>query len=400
MAPLTGVRILAIEQLMALPFGTQVLSDFGADIVGIETVGYGGDEAVPWRMRTGRHKRRISVKLNAPEGQDLIRRLVQKYDVVVENYRPGVMDSYGLGYAALSEVNPRLIYCSVSGYGHRDVLRSPHTDLAAYGPIGEAMSGYTNAIIEAGGTRSAGALGDITSSMFACVGILVALRDREQTGRGAYVDISMADALFALAELPFTIYTASVDAPKKQANGDAPKAGSGIYLAGHFPAADGQVTMIVINNRHWAALCSFLGRPEWGDDPAYTAPDRRTAAGERLRTVLVDWASTRSKHDVARELRAAGLAAAPVMTPADICDDEHFAARRMIQRVRQPDGSVVRVPADPIKLSTVEAERNGDADEVIPIARPGEHTRSFLGSELGLSAEQLDQLVAAGILGD
>lgn len=397
MAPLSGVRILAVEQLMALPFGTQILSDFGADIVGVEPVGYGGDEAVPWRMRTGRYKRRISVKLNSPEGQDLIRRLVHTYDVVVENYRPGVMDSYGLGYKALSEVNPRLIYCSVSGYGHRDVLQGPHTDLAAYGPIGEAMSGYTHAVLQSGGSRSVGALGDITSSMFATVGILLALRDREQTGRGAYVDVAMADALFALAELPFTQYTASIDAPRKQGNGAAP--GAGLFLTGQFPAADGHFTMILINPRHWAALCALMGHPEWGEDPAYTAIENRAAAGETMRPIFLEWASKRSKHEAARELRAAGLAAAPVMSPADILEDEHFAARRMVARVRQPDGSVVRVPGDPIKLSTVEAERNGDG-EPVPIARPGEHTRSFFHEELGLSDREIDDLIAAGVLAD
>jgi CoA:oxalate CoA-transferase len=393
--PLSGLRILAIEQLMAMPFGTQVLADFGADVVGVEPVGYGGDENVPWRLRTGRHKRRISVKLSAPEGQDLIRRLVPNFDVVVENYRPGVMDSYGLGWAALSQVNPRLVYASVSGYGHRDVLASPYADLAAYGPIGEAMSGYTYAAMQSEGGRSVGALGDITSSMFAAVGILVALRERDTSGRGAYVDVAMADALFALAELPFVMHTLSTDARPK-AGGGAP---SGVYMGGTVPAGDGHVTLIVINDRHWQRLCEIVGRPEWGTDPAYTAPDKRAAAGAQLRPLVAEWASSMTKHEAAAKLRAAGLACAPVMGPADILESDHFEARRMIQPVRQPDGSVVRVPGQPIKISTVVAQ-SGPNDEVIPIARPGQHTRGVLEADLGLGDNEVDDLLAAGIIAE
>jgi crotonobetainyl-CoA:carnitine CoA-transferase CaiB-like acyl-CoA transferase len=395
--PLSGVRVLAIEQLMALPFGTQLLADFGADVVGVETVGYGGDEAVPWRERTGRFKRRAQIRLDDPRGQELVRRLAGRFDVLAENYRPGVLARYGLGYADLQPVNDRLIYVSVSGYGHPEVLESPYWNMAAYGPIGEAMSGAMYAIRAQGGSTSGMALGDIVASVFATLGTLVALRHRDLTGKGQYVDISMADALMALAELPFTQYSLSLD--EQDGDGERPKRPPLGYPRGAFTAADGEFELMVLNDGHFGALCGLLGHDEWRHDPLILDPQTRPAVvDERVIPVLAEWAKGLTKLEAAERCRAVGLAAAPINGPDDVMKDRHFAARRMVETVIRPDGRPLRVVGDPIKLSSVEAGRNLAAKALL--ARPGQHTRQLLREELELGDDEITSLVEAGVVAE
>jgi formyl-CoA transferase len=395
--PLSGVRVLAVEHLMALPFGTQLLADFGADVVGLETVGYAGDDAIPWRERTGRHKRRARIKLDDPRGQDLVRRLAARFDVLAENFRPGVLDRYGLGYADLQPLNDRLVYVSVSGYGHRDVLESPYWSMAAYGPIGEAMSGAMHAIRAQGGSASGMALGDIVSSVFATIGILLALRHRDLTGKGQYVDVSMADSLMALAELPFTHYSLSLD--EQAGDGERPRRPPLGYPTGAFTASDGEFELIVLNDGHFHALCSLLGHEEWRqDERIIDAQTRPAAVRESVFPVLADWAKGLTKLEAAERCRAAGLAAAPINGPQDVMQDRHFAARRMVETVIRPDGRPLRVVGNPIKLSSVEVARDRSAE--VHLARPGQHTRQLLGEELGLRDDDVRSLVEAGVVSE
>jgi formyl-CoA transferase len=395
-APLSGVRILAVEQLMAMPFGTQLLSDLGAEVIAVETVGYGGDAAVPWRERTGRHKRRIQVKLNDPRGQDLLRRLARRVDVFGENFRPGVLDRYQLGYAQLSELNERLIYASVSGFGHKDFLESPYSDLAAYGIIGEAMSGSIHAIRRFGGQHTGIASGDITTSLFTTIGILAALRYRDLTGKGQYVDVCMTDSLFALAELPFVQHTLAEDA-KAEGGASAPPPIS--YPYGTFPAADGEFTFMVLNDAHWQSFCKLLGHAEWPQDPELADPSTRKQAVERvIFPVLSAWAKPLTRAQVVEKFRAAGLAVAPINGPADILNDPHFTARRMIDTVIRPNGRPLRVPGNPIKLSAVEAAKPATPAPV-RLQAPGESTEAVLREELGLSDDDIATLLRDGIVG-
>jgi formyl-CoA transferase len=393
--PFSGVRILAVEQLMALPFGTQLLSDLGAEVIAVESVGFSGDQGVAWRERTGRHKRRIQIRLNDPRGQELLRRLALRVDVFAENFRPGIMDKYQLGYQHLSKLSERLIYVSVSGFGHKDFLESPDSALAAYGIIGEAVGGNLHAVRQTGGQHTGIASGDITTTLFAMIGVLAALRHRDLTGKGQYVDVAMADSLFALAELPFYRHMLASEAQETQSS--APPAVS--YPYGSFAASDGELYLMIITDAHWRSLCKHIGHDEWLDDPALVAPATRKAAVEaRVMPAIASWAKMRTRAEILEELRAIGLAVAPLNTPADIANDPHFAARRMIETIVRPSGKPIRVAGNPIKLSAVEA-----ADRVqrspLRIEKPGESTREVLQTELALSDSEVAALFAEGIIG-
>ncbi len=393
MGPLSDIRILAVEQLMALPFGTQLLADFGATVIGVEAVESRGDAGIAWRDRTGRHKKRIQVKLADPRGQDLLRNMVGRFDVFGENFRPGVLDRYRLGYEDLRVLNDRLVYVSVSGYGHRDILESPLWQMAAYGPIGEAMSGSMHAMRQQGGAASGFALGDITSALFSTIGMLAALHHREKTGRGQYLDVSLADSLFALAELPFVNHSLSL-----LGRADRPDPSPG-YVSAAFRVSDGEVQMNVLSEHHWERLCALLGRPEWTLAPRFVdLAKRREAIRHELLPALEAWASTMGKAEVASACRAVGLAAAPINSPADIVGDAHFVARRMIETVERADGSLLKVAGNPTKLSDIEANREHDAKPP-RIARPGEHTWEILHQELGMGCEEYESLRAEGIVG-
>jgi crotonobetainyl-CoA:carnitine CoA-transferase CaiB-like acyl-CoA transferase len=397
--PLAGIRVLAIEQLMAMPFATQLLADFGADVISVESIGYDGYEAVPWRERTGRHKRRIQVKLNDARGQDLIRRIAHSVDIVAENFRPGVLDRYGLGYQDMQKVNPALIFVSISGYGHPDFLKSELWSQGAYGPIGEAMSGVMHSLREQGGHGSGLALGDVVSAMFATVGMLVALRHRELTGRGQYLDVSMADSLFALGELPFVKYSLARNAGPAPSGRNARRAYVD-YPSGVFSASDGEFQLIMMNEGHWNAFCLLLGHEEWNTDPLLNDPVARPAAIQSsVLPVFREWAKNYGKRDVADLMRAAGLAAAPINAPADVDTDPHFAARRMIETVTRADGSSLRVAGNPIKLSAIEAARDLSAPPP-RIARPGQHTRDVLRDVFDIAEDEYAELAAAGVIRD
>jgi CoA:oxalate CoA-transferase len=389
--PLSGVRMLCIEQLMALPFGTQLLADMGADVLCVEALDYAGDEAIPWRERTGRHKRRLAINLKDRRGAELVRRLAAEMDVFAENFRPGVMTRYGLDHAQLSAINERLIYVSVSGYGHDDIFHSPFSHMAAYGPIGEAMSGITHAIRAGGGAGSLRlALGDIVSSIYAAMGILAALRHRDLTGQGQRVDISMADALLTIGELP-------VVAAQLAAQGNHSQRGLANYPIGTFPTADGDIILIVLTEVHWTSLCRLLGREDWLSDSRFTDPGRRQdALNNEALPALRAWTGARTKQEAANEARAAGLAAAPVNGPEDILAEEHYRARDMLTSVITPSGMPLRIVGNPIKLSAVET---GETPAPLQLAAPGADTFDVLGETLGLSGAELDGLVADGIIG-
>lgn len=389
--PLSGVRMLCVEQLMALPFGTQLLADMGADVLCIESLDYAGDEAIPWRERTGRHKRRLAINLKDQRGAELVRQLAAEMDVFAENFRPGVMARYNLDYARLSALNERLIYVSVSGYGHEEIFQSPFSNMAAYGPIGEAMSGITHAIRAGGGAGSLRlALGDIVSSIYAAMGILAALRHRDLTGQGQRVDVSMADALLTIGELP-------VVAAQLAAQGNHSQRGLANYPIGTFPTSDGDIILIVLTEVHWQSLCRLLGCEDWLTDSRFTDPPQRQAVLEsEALPVLRAWTGARTKREAADQARAAGLAAAPVNQPDDILDDPHFAARDMLTSVITPSGMPLRIVGNPIKLSAVETH---EPRAPLQLAAPGEDTFDVLSETLGLSGAELDGLVADGIIG-
>jgi CoA:oxalate CoA-transferase len=402
--PLHGMRVIACELLVALPFGTQLLADFGADVIDVEHYPARSDADSRWRLRTGRHKRRISVNLRTTEGRQIVQQLVAQADVFAENYRPGVIDKYDLGYERLREINPGIVYASMSGFGHQDILPSPLTDLASYGPIGEAMGGVADMLGPRPGVGSL-ALGDITSTLFATVGIMVALWDRQRTGQGQYVDIAMADSLLALCERPVLMHLLS------KADGLLDSAGSGTvaepmpsgFGSWNLNTTDGRCTLTMMDSAdsaQWTRFCYAMDHPEWLDDARiWQRETRERAIRDIVRPVVDEWASSRSKFEVARVFREVGLAAAPVLRPHETLREPHFQARRMFTDVIDEDGRRLSVVGNPIKLSRVERALSESPGQPPRIARPGDHTREVLRMDLNMSDQEIDDLAEREVVG-
>jgi formyl-CoA transferase len=397
--PLAGVRILALEQMQALPFATQLLARLGADVVKVEPPGGGdsGRASLPamtdWSgrrvgatfLRNNLGKRSICVNLKDPRGAELVRRLAVKFDVIAENGKPGTMDRLGVGYQDIAAVHPPAIYVSVSGFGN--TVPTPYREWPAYAPIVEAMSG----IYEMKRTGEAppmvapvGALGDISAALFATIGILAALRHRRLTGRGQYVDVAMFDSVVAMTDIVANFWSMGLQ-------GGA----MGPLIMHGFRAKDGWFVLQVGREAHFAKLVALIGRPEWTDDPAFaTRQGWVDQLEDRLRPAIEGWASSMTKLEACQALGAAGLAAGPCLTDEEVVSDPHLAARSMLVELPRSDGveQPVLVPGNPVRLSGVSAP----AEQRPPWL--GEHTAGVLAQELGLVPHEITTLRAAGVI--
>lgn len=275
--PLAGLRVLAVEQMQALPFGTQLLGFLGADVVKVEHPVHGdsgrgsrpalldtdGREVGATYLRTNLNKKSLAVDLKQPEGIELIKRLVPRFDVFGENFKPGNMERLGLGYETLASLHPALVYVSVSGFGN--LGESPYRDRPAYAIVAEAMGGLYENMREPGDpTRlgAAGAFGDISSALFATIGVLAALRDRDRTGRGRRVDVAMLDSVISMLDLvPFM---ASMGIPRMQRSAVA-----GVFDV--FACRDGRFVAQAVRDHQLEYLAKAVGHPEWLTDPRLTS---------------------------------------------------------------------------------------------------------------------------------
>jgi len=398
--PLDGVRVLAAEQMQALPYATQLMAHLGADVVKVEHPVHGesgrgatpsltdvdGREVGATFLRNNLGKRSIGLDLKTEEGVELFRRLVPHFDVVCENFKAGTMERLGLGHGALLEIDPSIIVVSVTGFGVRD--DSPYRSWPAYAPIPEAMAGFyemNRAADEPPEPLVAGALGDIGSALVAVIGTLAALRHRDRTGEGQHVDVAMFDAMVAMADLVPFMWSMGA-APFRQGGG-----GQGI-IAG-YRASDGWFVLEVVREHQFDRLAEVIGRPEWRDDPRFATRQGWDDHGDEIRSAVEGWAASRTKRQVCSELCAAGVAAGPSNTPADVAADPHVAARNMILEVDRPDSDdPMLVVGNPVKMSNV-AE-----GPVTRFPSLGEHTREVLVDTLGLTDSDLDTLAERGVI--
>ncbi|HEX4491861.1 MAG TPA: CaiB/BaiF CoA-transferase family protein [Acidimicrobiia bacterium] len=397
--PLDGVRVLAAEQMQALPYATQMLARLGAEVVKVEHPVHGesGRGSTPAMtdpegravgatyLRNNLGKRSVGLDLKSADGRALFLDLVANFDVVAENFKAGTMDRMGLGYDVIAARYPRAIYVSISGFGNS--VETPYRDWPAYASIVEAMSGiydYKNPDSPPV-TIPVGALGDISSALYAVIGILAALRHREHTGRGQYVDIAMLDAMVAMTDVVTNFWSMGV----------RPEPGKGLELICEgFRASDGYVVMQVVREHQFEKLADLVGKPEWKTDPRFATragwmPNLET----EIRPGIEAWTSTRTKLDATHELTAAGIVAGPSNHASDVIADPHVAARHMLVEVpRTDDGPDVLVPGNPVKLSNV---AEGPETRVPWV---GEHTDAVLQAELGLAAAEIERLRAAGVV--
>ncbi|WP_436793753.1 CaiB/BaiF CoA transferase family protein [Actinospongicola halichondriae] len=398
-APLDGIRILAVEQMQALPYATQLLARLGADVVKVEhptrgDLGRGSQPSMTDEsgasvgatyLRNNLAKRSIGLDLGHPDAKQVFLDLVPHFDVVAENFKPGGMAKFGLSYDDIVDVHPGVVYVSVSGFGN--TVESPYGHWPAFAPIAEAMSGmyaFNRPADEPVKVSPVGALGDTGSGLFAAIGLLSALRKKDRTGEGSYVDISMFDCMVAFADIVPNYFSMGRD-PR-----DVPP------LINHgFAIASGEVVIQVGRPHQFAKLVETIGHPEWADDDRFATAQGWVDNLDVLREALGTWAGDRSTIAVAEVLAAAGIAAAPIFEAADLVDDPHVRARHMLTEIPRTDGvdRPVLTPGNPVKIS--------DHDDATASPPPmlGQHTDEILGGELGLSAERLAELRAADAIG-
>ncbi len=399
--PLDGVRVLAAEQMQALPYATQLLARLGADVVKVEHPEHGesgrgsspamidpdGRSVGATYLRNNLDKRSIGIDLRRPEGRDLFLALVPRFDVIAENFKAGTMDRMGLGYATVAATHPGAIYASISGFGNTG--GSPYREWPAYASVVEAMSGiydWRAGPDQPPTTIPVGALGDISSGLFAVIGILAALRHRDRTGEGQYVDIAMLDATIAMTDVVTNFWSMGVR--------PEPEKGLQVICEG-FRTTDGYVVTQIVREPQFFKLAELIGHPEWVDDPRFAT---RAGWGPNFETMIRPaveaWSATRTKLQAASELTAAGIAAGPSNRAPDLIADPHVAARDMLVEMPRTDDveAPILIPGNPVKLSKM---AEGPETRVPWV---GEHTGDVLASELGLNADRIAELQAAGVV--
>lgn len=396
-APLEGVRILAVEQMQALPFATQLLAHLGAEVVKIEPLaGELGRASLPaiedpsgrrvgaTFLRSNLGKRSVCVDLKNPLGRDLVLRLAPGFDVFAENFKAGAIERLGLGYQDLSAVHPGCVYLSVSGFGHGP---SPYREWAAFAPVVEAMSG----IYEMKRTGDnpplvspVGALADIGAALFAAIAILSALRQRDSSGQGQYLDIAMFDSVIAMTDIVANFWSLGLR------GGDL-----GPLINHGFRAGDGWFVMQIGREHHFSRLLQMIGRPEWETDPRFSTRQGWLDHLESdLRPAIEGWAATRTRMEVCQALGSAGIAAGPCLRDEELVHDPHVDAHRMLVGIDRPDGveQPVLLPASPIRMRGAETPANR-------VPWLGEDTDRVLEEELGLGGADISKLRQAGVIG-
>lgn len=391
--PLAGVRILAIEQMQALPFATQLLARLGADVVKVESIA-GGDQArgslpaIPdphgrpigaTFLRNNLNKRSVCINLKKLAGRDLVLGLAKRFDVVAENSRPGSMARLGLSYTDIRDINPRSIYVSVSGFGNS--VDSPYREWPAFAPVVEAMSGlYETKRIDGQPPQPApaGALGDIGAALFATIGILAALRHRDLTGAGQYVDIAMLDSVVAMTDIITNFWSMGTSARSL-----------GQLILRGFRASDGWFVLQVGREHQFERLAQLIGHDEWLNDPRLaTRQGWLDHMNDLLVPAIEGWAASMTKLEACQVLAAAGIAAGPCLRDDEVAADPHLAARQMLVPIQRPDqlDRPVLVPGSPVRMSAVPPGPDS------PVPWLGEHTDEVLQKELGLSPDELGSL--------
>jgi formyl-CoA transferase/succinyl-CoA--D-citramalate CoA-transferase len=392
--PLTGIRVLELGSFIAGPFAGQLLGDYGADVIKIEASGDGdpmrrwgvtrdGDSL--WWPTIGRNKRSVVLDLRQRRGQQLAVRLAEQCDVVLENFRPGVLDRLGLGYAALSAANPRLVMVHISGFGQT----GPLAGQAGFGSVGEAMGGIRHTIgsHDHPPSRAGISLGDALASVFGVIGTLSALVSRNTTGVGQEVDVAIYEAVAALMESTMADYELGGVARTRSGSVLPGVAPSNVY-----PTGDGADVVVAANaDAVFARLCKAMERPELADDDRFATHGARGANMEELDAVISAWTSTRACEDVLAVLDEHGVPAGRIFTAPDMLTDPQYLAREMVRRVTTAQGwEVPMTGIVPRFTATPGTIRH-------PGPRLGEHTDEVLRELLGIDAAELDDLRAAGV---
>jgi formyl-CoA transferase len=399
---LDGLKVLELGQLIAGPFAARTLGDFGADVIKVETPPdprhpdtTGGDPLRRWRLlKNGtsvwwqvqsRNKRSLALDLKDPEAQDIVRQLARDADVLIENFRPGALEGWGLAPADLLELNPRLIVLRISGYGQT----GPYRDRPGFGVVAEAMGGLRHLTGEAGRVpvRVGVSIGDTLAALHGVIGILIALQHRHVSGRGQIIDVALYEAVFNCMESLLPEYSAF-----GAVRGPAGSALPGIAPTNAYLCGDGGYAIIAGNGDSiFKRLMGAIGRADLGSDPGLADNAGRVARVDEIDAAIGQWSAQRTVTEALAALAAASVPAGRIYTVADIAADPHYQARGMLAELEMKDGSALTVPGIMPKLSATPGRHRRNAPDL------GQDTDQVL-RELGLTAEQIAGLKRRGIV--
>lgn len=392
---LEGLTVLDLTRVLAGPFSTMMLADMGANVIKIEEAGKGADERQmgpfqngesAYYMNLNRNKKGLTLNLKDPKGKEVFKKLVQNADVVIENYRPGTMAKLGLGYEVLKEVNPRIIYAAVSGFGQY----GPYTKRPGYDIISQAMSGLMSTTGWPGGqpTRSGTAMGDVLGGLSVTIGILAAVYNRSFTDKGQMVDVALVDSAVASLEIINMIYFTENRLPQRIGNRY-----ESVYPYDSFQAKDDLVIIAGGNDKLWQLFCGVIGRPELADHPDYARTRDRVKNHAAVKQIVEEWTKTRTVEEIVAELLAAGIPAAPIYNIEQVTKDPHIAgAREMFVKTEHPKAGPITLTGSHIKLS--------DTKPAVRTPSPGlgEHNSQILSELAGLSPSEIEELKAQGVI--
>ena len=388
-AVLSGITVLDLTRVMSGPYCTLMLADMGARVIKVEHPRH-GDDTRAWGppfvagesayfLSVNRNKDSLTLDFKQPDGRRILDAIIDRADVLVENFKPGTLQRRGLDYASLAERVPRLIYASISGYGHTGPLKG----LSGYDAVTQAEGGLMSVTGEAAGPafRLGVPIADLVSGLFAAQGILLALLERVTSGRGRHVDISMLDSAAALLTYQAAAYLATGDTLPRMGNDH-----NSIVPYGSFVARDGHLMIAVGNDDLWRQFCEVAGLSDIAADERFATNPRRVGNRETLQPILARVLQTRDRADWIARLRAAGIPCGAVRSVGEMLADPQIQARDMITTVQHPAAGKVRLVACPVKL----ADSPSRADRPPPTL--GEHTDAILTKELGFTEEQVRDL--------
>jgi formyl-CoA transferase len=394
MSALAGLKVIELGQLIAGPFAAKTLADFGADVIKVEPPG-AGDPLRKWRLLKdgtsvwwqiqSRNKRSVAIDLKSAEGQQLVRTLASEADVLIENFRPGSMEQWGLSPDALLAINPRLIMLRVSGYGQT----GPYKDRPGFGVVAEAMSGLRHLTAEPGRVpvRVGVSIGDTLAALHGVIGILMALHERQRSGKGQVVDVALYEAVFNCMESLLPEYSAF--GTVREAAGSALP---GIAPSNAYRCAGGAYVLVAGNGDSiFRRLMGAIGRPDLAVDPTLADNTGRVARVAEIDAAIEAWTSSRAVEEVLSSLELVSVPAGRIYTVADIAADPHYEARGMLHRIQMDDGDELTIPGIVPKLSRTPGAHDRNAPHI------GQDTMAVLQS-IGLSEDQIAALKEKGIV--
>jgi crotonobetainyl-CoA:carnitine CoA-transferase CaiB-like acyl-CoA transferase len=395
MTSLSGIKVLDFSHALAGPYCTLLLADHGASVYKIESPD-GGDTGRGWGppfvgdqasyfIGLNRGKRSVSINLKCAQGVELCLRMMEKADVVIENFRPGTMSRLGLGYEAARARNPRIIYCSISGYGQN----GPSRDEPAMDLILQASSGLMSVTGTTDGTRvrCGYSVADVSTGMFALIGVLMALRSRDISGIGQFVDVSMLDSMISAMTSNFMIYLGSGSVPEPLGTSYP-----SIVPYRAFPTKDIDIAIAVGSEKLWRVFAPTIGHAELVDHPDYATNSLRVKNRVRLESLLTEIFRTETMENWLAKLRAAGVPASPIRRLDEVVNDPQCAVREMFPHTADLGAGQVRVVGSPIKFPGQAAAALSSAPEL------GQHTKQTLSDWFGMDSTELSQLQAAGVI--